>query len=72
MGEKPNSIPPPKTLREAKMSKWWTEYKKAADVEMEGHEKNGTWILVPISSVPRGKGILRQIFVDDKKTNKVK
>jgi hypothetical protein len=65
--EKPISILPPETLREARVSPWWPQYKKACEAEMEGHEKNGTWELVPISSVPQGKNILRGKFVFDDK-----
>ena len=65
--EKPASVPPPKTLREAKLSPWWPQYKKAAEVEFTGLEKNGTWELCPISKVPKGKNILRGKFVFDDK-----
>jgi hypothetical protein len=65
--EKPLSILPPETLREARVSPWWPQYKKACEAEMLGHEKNGTWELVPISTVPQGKNILRGKFVFDDK-----
>lgn len=65
--DKPSTIPPPKTLREAKLSPWWPQYEKACRDEIEGHEKNGTWELVPLSSVPRNKNILRGKFVFDDK-----
>ena len=65
--EKPACIPPPKTLREAKLSPWWPQYKRAAEEEISGLEKNFTWVLVPISTVPRGKNILRGKFVFDDK-----
>ena len=48
-------------------SPWWPQSKLAAEPEILGHEKNGTWELVPISSVPRGKNILRGKFVFDDK-----
>jgi hypothetical protein len=65
--DKPVCVPPPKTLREAMLSPWWPQYKEAAKVEIEGHEKNGTWELVPISDVPKGRNILRGKFVFDDK-----
>ena len=36
-------------------------------VEYDGHLKNGTWDLVPISEVPPGKNILRGKWVFDDK-----
>jgi hypothetical protein len=66
--DKPASIPPPKTMREAMLSPWWPYYKKAAEEEIAGHEKNGTWELVPIAHVPKGKNILRgKMVFDDKR-----
>jgi hypothetical protein len=65
--DKPTYIPPPKNLREAMLSPWWPQYKIAAQVEIEGLEKNQTWELVPITQVPRGKNILRGKFVFDDK-----
>src|SRR6185437_12895936 len=65
--DKPSHIPPPTTLGEAKKSPWWPQYRKAAEEEIKGLEDNGTWSLVPISSVPRGKNILRGKFVFDDK-----
>ena len=59
------SIPPPKTLHEAKQSPW-PQY-RVAEVEIDGHEENATWTLVPITEVPRGKSILRGKFVFDDK-----
>jgi hypothetical protein len=40
---KPVGIPPPVTLREARLSPWWPQYRAAMDVEYQGHRKNGTW-----------------------------
>src|SRR6185437_11526887 len=65
--DKPSHIPPPTTLGEAKKTPWWPQYRKAAEEEIKGLEDNGTWSLVPISSVPRGKNILRGKFVFDDK-----
>ena len=65
--EKPISIPPPKTFREAKLGPWWLEYEKATKVEYDGHVANRTWTLVPRSTVPPGKTILRGKWVFDDK-----
>ena len=66
--DKPISIPPPKTFREAKLSPWWPEYLKASQAEYDGHIENKTWVLVPRSSVPPDKNILRGKWVlDDKR-----
>ena len=65
--QKPIAIPPPKTLREAKLCPWWPHYLKASQVEFDGHITNGTWELVPRSSVPFGKNILRGKWVFDDK-----
>ena len=64
---KPISISPPKTLREAKMSPWWPQYKCASQIEYDGHIQSGTWVLVPKTSVPWGKNILRGKWVFDDK-----
>ena len=70
---KPVGIPPPATLREARLSPWWPQYQIAAGVEYDGHIKNGTWELVEKSSIPRGKNILRGKWVfDDKRDEKGK
>ena len=45
--EKPMSIGPPETLREARLSPWWPQYKAAMVVEIDGHVENQTWIVVP-------------------------
>jgi hypothetical protein len=69
--KKPIGILPPKTLREARISPWWPEYKKACQVEYDGHIKNGTWVLVQKSSIPKGKNIMRGKWVfDDKRDEK--
>jgi hypothetical protein len=54
-------------MREAKLSPWWADYRKAAEDEIAGLEKRGTWELVPIADVPKGKNILRGKFVFDDK-----
>jgi hypothetical protein len=64
---KPIGIPPPATLREARLSPWWPEYKKAMQVEYEGHIENGTWELVERFTIPFGKNILRGKWVFDDK-----
>ena len=64
---KPISIPPPATLRAAKLSPWWPQYKAATIVENDGHLKNRTWELVKKSSIPYGKSILRGKWVFDDK-----
>jgi hypothetical protein len=66
-GDKPVSVPPPKTLREAKLSPWWPQYKKGTEEEISGLERNQTWDLVPITEVPKGKNIIRGKFVFDDK-----
>ncbi len=65
--DKPIAIPPPATLREAKLSPWWSEYKKAAQLEYDGHIDAGTWEIVPITSVGSGKNILRGKWIFDDK-----
>ena len=64
---KPISIGPPKTLREARLSPWWPQYRAAAQVEYDGHLLSKTWELVPKGSVPKGKNILRGKWVFDDK-----
>ena len=49
------------------LSPWWPQYKIACQVEIDGHETNKTWELVPITQVPKGKNILRGKFVFDDK-----
>src|SRR6478672_4716376 len=67
---KPISIGPPKALREARLSPWWPQYRAAAQVEYDGHLLSKTWELVPRSSVPKGKNILRDKWVfDDKRVS---
>jgi hypothetical protein len=65
--EKPVHIPPPKTLKEAKESVWWSGYKEAADKEMKGHEENKTWVYVKKSEIPGGTNVLRPKMVFDDK-----
>ena len=64
---KPVGIPPPATLREARLSPWWPQYQAAMDVEFQGHLKNGTWELVEKSTIPFGKNLLRGKWVFDDK-----
>ena len=64
---KPISIGPPKTLREARLSPWWPQYHAAAQTEYDGHIRSKTWELVPKSSIPKGKNILRGKWVFDDK-----
>lgn len=64
---KPIGIPPPKTLREAKLSPWWPYYKQAAGVEFDGQKKAGTFEVIPRRIVPKGKNILRGKWVFDDK-----
>jgi hypothetical protein len=64
---KPVSIGPPKTLREARLSPWWPQYRDAAQIEYDGHIKSKTWQLVEKSSIPPGKNILRGKWVFDDK-----
>ncbi len=40
--EKPVSIPPPETLREARLSPWWPQYRDAMQVEYDDHLENKT------------------------------
>ena len=66
--DKPLSISPPATLREAKLSPWWPYYKKAIQAEYDGHLESKTWETVPLKSVPFGKNILRGKWIlDDKR-----
>ena len=61
--DKPISIPPPKTFREAMLSPWRKQYFQAAQKEIDGHVKSETWTLIPRSQLPRGKNILRGKWV---------
>ena len=66
--EKPMSIGPPETLREARLSPWWPQYKEAMGVEICGHTENGTWIVVSRQRMPRGTNLIRgKWVVDDKR-----
>ena len=69
---KPVGIPPPTTLREARLSPWWPQYRSAMDVEFQGHLKNATWELVKKASIPFGKSILRGKWVFDDKRRRWK
>ena len=65
--EKPISIAAPGTLREAKLSPWWSEYKKAIQIEYDGHISAGTWEIVPLKNVLFGSNILRGKWIFDDK-----
>jgi hypothetical protein len=66
--DKPISVGPPTTLREAKISPWWPFYKKAIQAEYDGHLDSGTWKKVFLKNVPPGKNILRGKWIlDDKR-----
>ena len=66
--DKPLSISPPATLREAKLSPWWPYYKKAIQAEYDGHLESKTWVSIPLKNVPSGKNILRGKWIlDDKR-----
>jgi hypothetical protein len=65
--DKPMSISPPATLREAKLSPWWPHYKKAIQAEYDGHLESKTWPM-PLKNVSFGKNILRGKWIlDDKR-----
>jgi hypothetical protein len=71
--EKPISIPPPQTIREAVLSPWWPQYKEAMKVEYDGAVQNGTWTLIPRSDMPPGSNLIRGKWVfDDKRDEKGK
>ena len=59
---KPISTPAP-CNREALASPWWQGYYEAEQAEMQSHEKNGTWKLIPKVTYPRV-----QHFVTDGRT----
>ena len=61
--EKPISISAPETLREAKLSPWWPEYKKAIQAEYDGQIEAGTWVKIPMKKVPFGSNVLRGKWV---------
>ena len=65
--QKPMEILPPKTLWEAKMCPWWSDYRKAMQIEYDGHLKAGTWEEVPLASLPKSRNILRSKWVFDDK-----
>jgi hypothetical protein len=71
--EKPVSIPPPKSFKEAMVSPWRKNYFDAAKMEFDGHCQAKTWILVPRTEIPKGKNILRGKWVfDDKRDERGK
>ena len=58
----------PRNRKEAQASNYWPQYLDAEVEEMTNHQENGTWILVPIASLPKGTKIVRTKWVyDDKK-----
>jgi len=46
--------PVPKTIGEARKSRYWEGFKQAIDSEMRQLEKNNTWEYVDRGKVPRG------------------
>ena len=56
---KPISTPAPCNRKEALASPWWQGYYEAEQAEMQSHEKNGTWKLIPRGDVPKGATVLR-------------
>ena len=44
----------PRNRKEAQASNYWPQYFDAEVEEMTNHQENGTWILVPIASLPKG------------------
>ena len=66
--DKPVSVPPPKILKDAKSSEWWEGYSEAIVQEFDSLEKNQTWSVVDLKSIPFGTTILRsKIVFDDKR-----
>ena len=66
--QKPLSIAPPATLREARLSPWWKFYEEAIQNEYDGHLESGTWEKILLKNVPPGKNILRGKWIlDDKR-----
>jgi hypothetical protein len=66
--EKPLSIAPPATLREAMLSPWWPFYKKAIQAEYDGLLESKTFEKMLLKDVPKGKNILRGKWIlDDKR-----
>lgn len=65
--DKPSTVPPPSSYKEAMRSPWAAEYKQALQVELEGHTQNGTWEVVKRSEVPKGRNILKGKWVFDDK-----
>ena len=57
--DKPLSIAPPATLREAKLSPWWPLYKIAIQAEYDGFLASNTFEKVLLKNVPKAKNILR-------------
>ena len=58
----------PRNRKEAQASNYWPQYFDAEVEEMTNHQENGTWMLVPIGTLPSGAKILRTKWVyDDKK-----
>ena len=57
----------PKTVFEALKSGHKEEWVKAMGEELNAHIKNGTWILVPIASLPKGKKVVGSTWAFDLK-----
>ena len=64
-----NQIPEPRTLAEAKKSKEWLFWKSALADELNSLKENETWKLVPISSVPKDKKLVKSLMVFKVKYN---
>ena len=49
----------PRGRKEAQYSNYWPQWQQAEHVEMDVHRVNGTWRLVHISTMPKGKRLIR-------------
>ena len=64
-----NQIPEPRTLAEAKKLKEWLFWKSALADELNSLKENETWKLVPISSVPKDRKLVKSLMVFKVKYN---
>jgi reverse transcriptase-like protein len=53
----------PRTFKDARLSSRWDDWKTSMDVELEAHENNGTWDVVPRSSVPARANVVGSRWV---------
>ena len=53
----------PRGRKEAQYSNYWPQWQQAEHVEMDVHRVNGTWRLVHISTMPKGKRLIRTKWV---------